>query len=277
MYPCWPARSLAAPRSPRSPTTVSARRWSESRLAMTHELVERVTGHRTRLAQEVPQRWHRGRRSQSRGIPGPVFGTRHVVAEAAGRVPRGWITIARRHSRPGVREPGRRRTGSPSAWEASCWRRSRSAVLPTACRSSPVPRSPGSRHARSSRLPRDRPSAIGHRRMTHRGGRAPDGGGPRCPRRELPVSGPAGAGAPRVHVARGRGGASAAARAIRRRQVDVRVDRGRAAEAQDSGLVLVRRARSAHASARTAGDGGWSRRRSFTRITCSARPSPSIC
>jgi ATP-binding cassette subfamily B protein len=32
--------------------------WSMARLAMTHQLVERVAGHRTRLAQEHPSRWH---------------------------------------------------------------------------------------------------------------------------------------------------------------------------------------------------------------------------
>jgi ATP-binding cassette subfamily B protein len=34
------------------------RRWSESRLDMTNDLVERVAGHRTRLALESPHRWH---------------------------------------------------------------------------------------------------------------------------------------------------------------------------------------------------------------------------
>jgi len=34
------------------------RRWTAARLAMTHELVESLVGHRTRLAQEPPERWH---------------------------------------------------------------------------------------------------------------------------------------------------------------------------------------------------------------------------
>lgn len=38
----------------------SARHWTESRLWMTHDLVERMVGHRTRLAQEAPERWHEG-------------------------------------------------------------------------------------------------------------------------------------------------------------------------------------------------------------------------
>lgn len=36
------------------------RRWSDARLGMTHELVERMAGHRTRLAQEARERWHDG-------------------------------------------------------------------------------------------------------------------------------------------------------------------------------------------------------------------------
>jgi ATP-binding cassette, subfamily B, bacterial len=33
-------------------------RWTTARLGMTHDLVERMTGHRTRLAQEPPEEWH---------------------------------------------------------------------------------------------------------------------------------------------------------------------------------------------------------------------------
>jgi ATP-binding cassette subfamily B protein len=36
------------------------RRWTEARLEMTHDLVERMVGHRTRLAQEARERWHDG-------------------------------------------------------------------------------------------------------------------------------------------------------------------------------------------------------------------------
>ena len=34
------------------------RKWTEARVAMTHALIERMLGHRTRLAQERPERWH---------------------------------------------------------------------------------------------------------------------------------------------------------------------------------------------------------------------------
>ncbi len=33
-------------------------KWTDSRLAMTHDLVEQMTGHRTRLAQQRPEQWH---------------------------------------------------------------------------------------------------------------------------------------------------------------------------------------------------------------------------
>ena len=34
--------------------------WTNARLGMTHDLVERMVGHRTRLAQQLRQRWHAG-------------------------------------------------------------------------------------------------------------------------------------------------------------------------------------------------------------------------
>jgi len=36
------------------------RRWAQSRIDVTHALLERMEGHRTRLAQEAPARWHAG-------------------------------------------------------------------------------------------------------------------------------------------------------------------------------------------------------------------------
>jgi ATP-binding cassette subfamily B protein len=38
----------------------SRQRWTAARLEMTHELVERMVGQRTRLAQEAPEHWHAG-------------------------------------------------------------------------------------------------------------------------------------------------------------------------------------------------------------------------
>jgi ATP-binding cassette, subfamily B, bacterial len=36
------------------------RDWTGARLEMTNDLIERMVGHRTRLAQESPERWHDG-------------------------------------------------------------------------------------------------------------------------------------------------------------------------------------------------------------------------
>ena len=49
--------------SPRSSGTVYFKRlqqWTDARLHMTQDLVERMVGHRTRLAQEPASRWHEG-------------------------------------------------------------------------------------------------------------------------------------------------------------------------------------------------------------------------
>lgn len=40
--------------------TVRRRAWTAARLSVTQQLVERLAGHRTRLAQERPERWHEG-------------------------------------------------------------------------------------------------------------------------------------------------------------------------------------------------------------------------
>jgi ATP-binding cassette subfamily B protein len=39
---------------------LARRAWTDERLARTRDLVERMMGHRTRLAQEAPERWHDG-------------------------------------------------------------------------------------------------------------------------------------------------------------------------------------------------------------------------
>ena len=69
------------------------RRWTAARLTMTHDLVERMVGHRTRLAQEPREQWHRSEDQQlehyqeiSRGVD------RKAVALTA-LVPRGWLIL----------------------------------------------------------------------------------------------------------------------------------------------------------------------------------------
>ncbi len=71
----------------------SRRRWNESRLGMTNDLIERMVGHRTRLAQEARERWHEGEdqaleryQRASERLDG-----REVLL--AGLMPRGWLLI----------------------------------------------------------------------------------------------------------------------------------------------------------------------------------------
>jgi ATP-binding cassette subfamily B protein len=70
------------------------RRWSESRLTMTNDLVERVAGHRTRLAQEAPQRWHE---EEDRSLEAYLVRSSDLdrwSPTLAVVIPRGWIAIA---------------------------------------------------------------------------------------------------------------------------------------------------------------------------------------
>jgi ATP-binding cassette subfamily B protein len=73
---------------------VRNRAWTDVRLAMTHDLVESMVGHRTRLAQLPPDRWHEGEdqalehyRKVSRAVD------RSTTALIA-IVPRGWLVLA---------------------------------------------------------------------------------------------------------------------------------------------------------------------------------------
>ena len=69
------------------------RRWTDTRVAMTHDLVERLVGHRTRLAQEPREHWHD---SEDQGLE-----RYQTVSQAVDRrgallmavVPRGWLVV----------------------------------------------------------------------------------------------------------------------------------------------------------------------------------------
>ena len=68
-------------------------RWAESRLWMTHDLVERMVGHRTRLAQEPREHWHD---AEDRALDGYQEVSRRVDLSASrlmAIVPRGWLVI----------------------------------------------------------------------------------------------------------------------------------------------------------------------------------------
>lgn len=71
----------------------SRRRWTERRLVLTHDLVERMVGHRTRLAQEAQERWHAGEdEAMECYLPVAQQMDRWAVL-MIGLVPRGWMVL----------------------------------------------------------------------------------------------------------------------------------------------------------------------------------------
>ena len=68
-------------------------RWAATRLQMTHDLVERMVGHRTRLAQERPERWHDGEDQMLEQYLEVSRGMDRSGALLMALVPRGWLVV----------------------------------------------------------------------------------------------------------------------------------------------------------------------------------------
>jgi ATP-binding cassette, subfamily B, bacterial len=69
------------------------RDWAAWRLHMTHGLVERMTGHRTRLAQEPPEKWHlREDREMEQYVRQSAEADRWA-ARLTALAPRGWLAL----------------------------------------------------------------------------------------------------------------------------------------------------------------------------------------
>jgi ATP-binding cassette subfamily B protein len=65
--------------------------WTARRLAMTHDLVEHMVGHRTRLAQETPERWHE---EEDQALERYLAASQHMDRAAtwlSAFVPIGWL------------------------------------------------------------------------------------------------------------------------------------------------------------------------------------------
>ena len=87
------------------------RDWTSVRLAMTHDLVESMSGHRTRLAQLSADRWHVG---EDEALEEYLRSSRSMdtaTARLIGIVPRGWLIVGLLGLAPaflrGVDSPGR--------------------------------------------------------------------------------------------------------------------------------------------------------------------------
>jgi ATP-binding cassette subfamily B protein len=67
--------------------------WARQRISLTHDLIERMLGHRTRLAQQPRERWHDGEdEAVERYIQGSTVMDRSTVWLLA-LVPRGWMIV----------------------------------------------------------------------------------------------------------------------------------------------------------------------------------------
>jgi ATP-binding cassette subfamily B protein len=72
---------------------VARARWTSHRLDMTHDLVERMNGHRTRLAQSPPGRWHDGEDEALDGYLEASATMDRRGALLSSLVPRGWLIV----------------------------------------------------------------------------------------------------------------------------------------------------------------------------------------
>lgn len=73
---------------------VKSRAWTDQRLALTHDLVERMVGHRTRLAQEPVEEWHA---EEDRVLEGYLERSHDLDRRGAlwvSLLPRGWVLLA---------------------------------------------------------------------------------------------------------------------------------------------------------------------------------------
>ena len=280
---CSPALARAGRRARRGAITGGAQRWTAARLAMTHDLVERMVGHRTRLAQEPPRALARRRgprrssdylsRSSGHGrdarrrscwrwfraagsllalvglAPAFVSGRRQPrrSRSALGGVLLGALALRQKLSSGLAQLVGR-----GDRLEAGARRSSQAA----AARAAALARSPMTR--RATRRPARRPVARGARSWSSATATAAS----RC------------CAAARSRIAAGdrvllegpSGGGKSTLGLAARRPARARVR-----------PAAARRPRPAHARARTAGGGASWPRRSSTRTTCSAGPSRSTC
>lgn len=78
----------------------SRRRWTDERIGLTHDLVEKLIGHRTRVAQEDPARWHV---DEDRALQGysRVSAGMDRTAVILGTAPGVWLAVATAGLGPG--------------------------------------------------------------------------------------------------------------------------------------------------------------------------------
>jgi ATP-binding cassette subfamily B protein len=71
----------------------SRARWTEQRLSMTHDLIERILGHRTRLCQQDPDRWHQNEDQALAYYLERSAELDRAASQLTGLCPRGWLVL----------------------------------------------------------------------------------------------------------------------------------------------------------------------------------------
>ena len=71
----------------------TTRRWTDHRHELTHRLVERMVGHRTRLAQQSPEHWHDGEEAGRRSYLGASVPMDRFGLLLRSGMHRGWMVI----------------------------------------------------------------------------------------------------------------------------------------------------------------------------------------
>lgn len=70
------------------------KKWTELRLKMTHDLIERMIGHRTRIVQEAPERWHSGEEAMVENYLLVSKRMDGIAAFLNAFGPRGWVLLS---------------------------------------------------------------------------------------------------------------------------------------------------------------------------------------
>lgn len=72
---------------------VDRERWTGARLSLTHDLVEQMVGHRTRLVQQPPERWHEGEDLALQSYLGSSRRVDGSASSLASLASRGWLLL----------------------------------------------------------------------------------------------------------------------------------------------------------------------------------------
>ena len=112
---CWLASRRSHDRLALLPRN---RTWTDLRLHMTHDLVESMVGHRTRLAQLPSDRWHEGEDEALERISKSSKVLDDSTAALLAIVPRGWLVLALLGLAPAFVAA----TASTATHRDRCWR-----------------------------------------------------------------------------------------------------------------------------------------------------------